>query len=377
MYRSVSNDGVSVCLVKAAVVRGFGDPLSIENVTLDAPKSEEVRVAIGAVAICGSDLHANSGAWGGQLPLINGHEAAGVVVELGQHVANIAVGDHVVVSLLRTCGACFFCLAGERHLCSGTFALASETRIHDAHGQPIAQGIYVGAFAEEVIVHASQCVVIPSEIPLDSASLLACGVITGFGAVVNTAKVPPGASIVVLGLGGVGMHCLQGGRAAGASTVIGVDTSTAKRALAEQMGATVTLEAGPGLHERVRDHTEGRGADYVFVAVGSPSVVESGLGLLRRGGTLVVVGLSGAGQHIRLEASEFAASGQRVIGSRMGSSILGVDVPVLVERYLAGRLKLAEMISNRYPIDEINRAIEVASMGEVLRNVVVFEEVMR
>lgn len=328
---------------------------------------------IRAVAICGSDIHAGDGAWYGRLPVVNGHEAAGVVAEVGTGVTSVAPGDHVVVSILRTCGTCFYCSGEETHLCDGPFALDQETRLRDASGAPVAQGIRVGAFAEEVVVHESQVVLIPDEVPLDLGCLLACGVVTGYGAVVTTAAVPAGSSVVVVGSGGVGINCVQGARAAGAGPIIAVDVSDAKLDFARRLGATDALRADhPALAKEVRSLTEGRGADYVFVAVGKPSAVESGLALLRPGGTLVVVGMSKAGEHARIEMSEFAASSQRVLGSRMGSLHAARDVPRLADRYLAGDLMLEELISGRFGLDEINEAIDAARTGESMRNVVLF-----
>ena len=362
--------------MKAAVVREFGAPLLVEDLVLDRPQRNEVRVRIGAVAVCGSDVHAIDGGWGGELPSVNGHEAAGVVVELGTGTSQVSVGDHVAVTLLRTCGDCPDCRRDEQHLCSGTFALAAESRLADDAGTRVAQGTGVGGFAEEVVVHESQAVPIPKQIPLDRACLLACGVITGYGAVANTASVAPGSSVVVLGSGGVGINCVQGARAAGADPIIVADLSDAKLALAKRLGATHTLVAGgTGLADEVHGLTGGRGADYVFVAVGRTEVVESGLTLLRRGATLVVVGMSAAGEHARIEMSQFAYTAPTVVGSRMGSTRAATDIPRLAAEHLAGRLRLDELISGRFPLSAINRAVEQVRSGDALRNVIVFDGV--
>ncbi len=363
----------SVRVVRAAVTRSFGHPLTVEPLTLDAPQAHEVRVQVAAVAICGSDVHAADGAWGGDLPAVYGHEAAGVVAELGPDASGVEVGDHVVVSLLRTCGVCFYCSRELTHHCEATFALNRGSRLRDDSGRPVVQGIGVAAFAEEVVVHESQLAPIPRSIPLDAASLLACGVPTGYGAVVNTAQVPTGASVAVVGVGGVGVNCLQGAKAAGAGPVLAIDTNEAKLAAAEQFGATHTVAAGPRLADDVAAGTGGRGADFVFVAVGSPRAIESGFELTRTGGTLVIVGMSESGAQAGFDMAYFAYTAKRVIGSRMGSTNVATDTPLLAQRYLDGELLLDELISRRFAFHEINEAVAAARRGDGLRNVVVFD----
>jgi Zn-dependent alcohol dehydrogenase len=361
--------------VRAAVTRQFGQPLVIEDLTLAAPDDHEVRVRIAAVAICGSDIHAADGAWGGELPVVYGHEAAGIVTKLGSNVTSVAAGDHVVVSLLRTCGHCFYCVSGETIHCETSFPLDNESRLRDSEGRPVGQGIGVGAFAEEVVVHESQLAPIPRSIPFDAASLLACGVPTGYGAVTNTARVPAGASVAVVGVGGVGVNCLQGARAAGAKPVIAIDTNATKLVAAPRFGATHTIAAGPGLTGDVAAVTAGRGADFVFVAVGSPKAIEAAFELARPGGTLVVVGMSETGARAGFDMGYFAYTARRVVGSRMGSSNLARDTPLLAERYMGGELLLDELISGRFAVDNINEAIASTRQGDAMRNVIVFEGV--
>ena len=208
--------------MKAAVCYEFGKPLVIEEVTLDPPEANEVRVKLSACAICHSDIHHMDGAWGGALPAIYGHEAAGVVTKVGPGVTLTKLGDPVVVTLIRSCGRCFFCARGESHICETAFRLDRQGPIHRKSGEPIKQAIRTAAFAEEVVVHESQVVPVPKEIPLDSASLIACGIITGYGAVVNTASVPVGSSVVVIGTGGVGLNSVQGAALSGAAGVFPV-----------------------------------------------------------------------------------------------------------------------------------------------------------
>jgi S-(hydroxymethyl)glutathione dehydrogenase/alcohol dehydrogenase len=359
--------------MKAAVCREFKQPLAIEEIGLAAPQAGEVRVRIAACAICHSDVMAIEGAWGGELPAVFGHEAAGVVEEIGAGVARIAPGDHVVVTLLRSCGDCRFCAEGQAPLCETRLPLDERSPLRAGDGSSIRQGLRTGAFAEQVVVHASQVAVIPRSVPLESASLLACGVITGVGAVVNTAAVRPGSHVVTIGTGGVGLNCVQGAALSGARINIAIDVSDQKLAAARRFGASHTLNPRQAdARDAVGSLTGGRGADYVFVAAGSAAAIEQGVKLLRRGGTLVVVGMTADGAMVQFEAVNIADHALRILGSKMGSTRLRVDIPILVDWYLQGRLKLDELISARYRLEQINEAIASAANGAVLRNVIVF-----
>jgi S-(hydroxymethyl)glutathione dehydrogenase / alcohol dehydrogenase len=359
--------------MKAAVCREFKMPLSIEQVDLAEPRVGELRVQIAACAICHSDLLFMEGAWGGDLPAVFGHEAAGIVEKVGAEVEQVARGDHVVVTLLRSCGYCHFCAQGEPQLCETKLPLDLRSPLSTSDGSTIRQGLRTGAFAEQVVVHASQVALIPREVPLESASLLACGVITGLGAVLNTAAMRPGGHVATIGTGGVGLNCVQGAAICGASVNIALDVSNNKLAAARIFGATHTINPREeSARDAVRDLTGGRGADYVFVAAGSAQAIEQGATLLRRGGSLVVVGMTADGVKVRLEALDIADSALRILGSKMGSARLPVDIPILVEWYRQGRLKLDELISGRYPLDQINQAIQSARSGAALRNVITF-----
>ena len=361
--------------MKAAVCYEFGKPLVIEKVVLDPPQAGEVKVRVAACAICHSDIHYLEGAWGGTLPAVYGHEAAGIVTEVGAGVTLTKPGDHVVVTLLRSCGRCFYCAQGQPHLCETQIALHKESRLHTKDGRSIVQGVATGAFAEYVVVHESQVVAIPTNVPFASASLLACGVITGLGAVVNTAHVPSGSSVVVIGAGGVGLNSVQGARLSGAQPIIAIDLLPSKLAAAQTFGATHLLQATEDdVQTAVLALTQGRGADYVFVTVGSGKAIEQGLTLVRRGGTFVMVGMPASGVKLQVEAANFAGDSQHIIGSKMGSTRLQVDVPKLVELYHQDRLKLDELVTKCYPLEEINEAIAAVNRGEALRNVIVFEQ---
>jgi len=362
--------------VKAAVCYEFGQPLVIEEVVIDPPQAGEVKVQIKAVAICHSDVHLVRGDWknwSSNPPVIAGHEGAGHVVEVGPGVTRAQVGDAVVVSLLRSCGQCFYCASGSPFICEGKFALQREHRLHRITGEHIRQGISTGAFAECAVVDQSQVVPVARDMPLDQACLLACGVITGYGAVVNTARLTPGSSAVIIGTGGVGLNAIQGAHLSGAHPIIAVDVSDSKLEAARAFGATHTLNAKrTDVITEVRALTDRRGADYAFVTVGNPVAIEQSLKFVRRDGTIVAVGMPSTGAAASVPMGDFVYNGQRLLGSNVGSTRLTVDIPRLVGLYQSGRLKLDELITQRYSLEKINDAIESMERGEALRNVIVF-----
>lgn len=360
--------------MKAAVCYEFGRPLIVEDVDIDSPKQGEVKVRTSAVAICHSDIHALNGDWGGLTPVIAGHEAAGVVEEVGQGVSSVKPGDHVVVSLLRACGKCLYCSTGSPYICEADYAVGSENRIHTKSGDPIEMGLRTAAFAEYTIVDQSQVVVLPKDMALDKAALLACGVITGFGAVTNTAKVAPNDSVVIIGSGGVGLNAIQGAKISGAFPIIAVDLLEEKLEAAERFGATHTLNASEeDLVGAVKALTSGRGADYVFITVGSASAVKQSLSLIGKRGTAVIVGIPAASATIELPIAPMVLGGPKTITSSfMGSTNLSVDIPNLVNLYQHGSLKLDELITNYYPLEQINEAIEEVEKGKAFRNVIMF-----
>ena len=360
--------------MRAAVCRAFGAPLAIEELNLAGPGPGEVRVRIAACAICHSDVLAIDGAWGGSLPVVCGHEAAGVIEETGPGVTGLVPGDHVVVTLVRHCGVCPACARGEPSLCEGRFALDQRSPLATAEGAAVRQGLRTAAFAEAVLVDASQAVPIPRAVPLASAALLACGVVTGLGAVLNTAAVRPGSHVATIGTGGVGLNCVQGATLSQARRNIAIDLSEPKLAAARQFGADAVVNpAREDARDAVLTLTGGRGADYVFVAAGSAAAIELGATLVRRGGTLVIVGMTADGVKVRLEAVDIADRALRILGSKMGAVRPRLDLPMLADWYLAGRLKLDELISGRFAFERINEAIDGARDGSALRNVVQFE----
>lgn len=357
--------------MKAALCASFNAPLEITEVTLAPPRAGEVEVTLAACAICHSDLHFIEGAWGGDLPAVYGHEAAGYVTGLGDGVSAYALGQRVLVTLIRACGTCQCCSDGRPVICEDGGDGHSPLSLPD--GTPVAQGMKTGAFAEKVVVDASQLAPLPGDMPLDVACLLACGVITGVGAVFNTAAMPAGASAVVIGTGGVGLNAIQGARIAGARRIIALDVAPEKLDAAREFGATDTvLASAPDARKQVRRLTEGRGADYVFVTVGAVAAYEQALGICAPGGSIIMAGMTGNDDYMRLNPMMGAYLEQRLIGSKMGGTVLRRDIPRLIELYRQGRLKLDELISNRYRLEQINDAIADTAKGGTRRNVILF-----
>ena len=363
--------------IRAAVCQAFGEPLSLESLRLAPPEGSEIRVRVRASSICHSDITYMDGGWGGEdtLPAVFGHELAGVVTDLGPSVppGGIQAGDRVLVSLLRSCGRCERCESGSPAQCTAAFAIDSAPRLTDEQGRPVRAGIRVGGFAESVVVDVSQAVTIPAEVADESACLVSCGVMTGFGAAINTANVRAGDAVAVVGCGGVGLNCVQGAALAGALPLAAIDVSDDKLAQARAFGAMDTIDAAnEDVAARALALTGGRGFDVVMTAVGSARAIEQGLPLLARNGALVVVGMPPYDERVSLNATDLAHFGQRILGCKMGHARLRVDTPKLFRLYRAGRLKLDELVASRRPLAEINDAIAQARRFQGLRHVIVF-----
>jgi Zn-dependent alcohol dehydrogenase len=360
--------------IKAAILHEIGQPLVIENITIRAPHAGEVEVKVDAVAICQSDISYIDGGFPCALPAVMGHEAAGRVTAIGDGVTGLALGDAVVVTLIRACGTCPSCQAAHPVICE-TPHDPTEGPITTTGGAALYQGLNCGAFAEKVVVDHSQVVRLPEGIPMDAAALLACGVITGVGSAVNVAKVRPGQSVVVIGAGGVGLNAIQGARMAGATRIIAVDMSPGKLDDAKAFGATdgvLASEEKPW--NAVKRLNSGRGADAVFVTVGLAPVYDSAHRYLAPGGNMVMVGLPHARDKASYSPLGMANAGQSILGSMMGDAVIGRDIPWLVEMYRQGRLMLDELISGRYRLDEINEAIASTKSGTARRNVIVMRD---
>jgi S-(hydroxymethyl)glutathione dehydrogenase/alcohol dehydrogenase len=360
--------------MKAAVCYRFNKPLVIEEVMLRPAGHDEVKVKVAATAICHSDIHDIRGDFGGVVPFVGGHETAGRVEEVGTDVTSVRPGDPVIVSLLESCGKCLFCRTGRPYFCETKVTYDVRGTLTNRRDEDIVQKARVAGFAEYVLVHESQLVKIDEGFPMDVASLLACGVTTGFGAVVNRAKVPPMSSVVVIGTGGVGLNAVQGAVICGANPIIAVDMIDSKVARAMEFGATHGVNAGAADPvTAVREVTGHRGVDYVFVTVGSSAAMQQAWSMLVRGGTAVMVGMPPASDPpISIIAGELAFTEKTLTGGFMGSIRLQSDIPRLIALYKAGRYRLDELITGRYPFERINEAIESSAAGEALRNVLIF-----
>ncbi len=360
-------------LVNAAVCHEFGAPLVIEEVELAAPLKGEVEVKLEACAICFSDLSFIDGGWGGTLPAVYGHEAAGRITALGEGVTDYAVGDAVLVTLIRSCGTCMPCATGQPVQC-GTGYDRDTGPLKTAEGGTLQHGLACGAFAERAVVDQSQIARIPDDMPMDAASLLSCGVITGMGAVVNTAQVRPGQNVVVIGAGGVGLNAIQGAAIAGAARIIAMDVLGEKLEVAREFGATDgVLATAEKPWKEIAKITGGRMADAVFVTVGAIPAFEQGLRYLAAGGDMYIVGMPHSGAKAEYEPVILGAVGQGMKGTKMGDTVLRRDIPWMVDLYQQGRLKLDELISGRWSLDQINEAIADTRTGAARRNVIVFK----
>jgi S-(hydroxymethyl)glutathione dehydrogenase/alcohol dehydrogenase len=359
-------------MVKALVARGAGQQLAVEDVVLPAPGPGQVRVRIRAAGVCHSDLSMANGTLAAPFPLVLGHEAAGVVAEVGPGVDRAAVGDHVVLNWSPACRACWFCERGEPWLCAagGTPAVQRGTT---ADGDPLHVTLGLGALAEEVVVDQSAVIGVGDDVPLEESALLGCAVLTGVGAVRNTARVAAGSSVLVIGLGGVGLSVVGAARAAGADPVIAVDVTAAKRDLALAAGATGFLESDDTLSKQVRGLTGGRGVDHAFECVGRSATIRAAWRATRRGGEVVVVGMGAKDDVVQLSALDIFSSARTLHSSVYGSSDPDREVPQLAAAVVAGTLDLAPLISDRITLDEAPEAFARMARGEGARSLVVFD----
>jgi Zn-dependent alcohol dehydrogenase len=365
--------------VRAAVLQEFNTPLVVRDVEVAEPGPGEVRVKVAAAGICGSDLKAIDGKSPvtPHLPLIPGHESAGVVESVGPGVDSVQPGDHVIVAMIGPCGRCARCRAGAFSRCTGPtrgsiMGLMTDggTRL-SVDGTPARPFIGVGAFAEYVVVNEPMVVRIPDAMPLAVASLLACGVITGIGAVVNSARVEPGSSVAVIGCGGVGLNVVQGARLAGAATIIGVDVAPDKAALAREFGATHAVTPDDGDLTAAVLAVVPDGVDYAFDVTGVPGVLAAAFNATRDGGTTVMVGSPPSAAPIEIPPQKLFFS-RTLRGCSGGDAVPHRDLPMLVDLYLAGRLELDALITERAPLDDVNEVIERVRAGKVARAILTF-----
>jgi NDMA-dependent alcohol dehydrogenase len=363
--------------VKAPVLHAVREPLVVEDVELDEPKQGEVLVKMAASGVCHSCLHAADGSWSTPpMPMVLGDEGAGVVERVGPAVSRLKPGDHVILSWAPSCGWCVQCVRGHPVRCENRpqagVLLDGTTRMR-LRGQPVYHYASIATFGSYSVVPESAAVKIDSDVPLEVAALIGCSVMTGVGAVLNTARVQAGESLVVFGCGGIGLNAIQGGRLASAEPLIGVDVADNKLEYARSLGATHTINASQSdVVEEVKRLTGGRGADHAVIAVGSTRAVSTAWQALGRGGTCVMVGLPAVGEKIEIDPASLVGPERRLIGSCYGSASVYADFPRMINLYRAGKLKIDELITRRYGIDEANEAFRALAAGELARGILVF-----
>ena len=364
--------------VRAAALHAANAALQVETLDLAPPAVGEVLVAIGASGVCHSDYHVISGQAGHDLPVVLGHEGAGVVTAVGDQVTRVAPGDHVVLSWIPFCGECHFCRNDQTHLCrtyigplwAGTMLDGTNRLSKD--GRPYRQLSMLATWADHAVVPEQACIPISPSVPFEVAALLGCAVTTGIGAVINKARVQTGETVAVIGAGGVGLSIIMGAKLARAGATVVFDISCEKKELSRHFGATHFIQAGPTNVEVLRDLTGGLGADHVFEAVGKVALQEMTLEMTRPGGRLTFVGMAGNDDRMSLSAANLTRDEKTVSGSVFGSARTDRDFVRFVDLYLDGKLPLDGLVDRRYPLDDINTAIADMMSGQPGRGVIVF-----
>lgn len=367
--------------MQAAVVYEYGQPIEVADIHLGDLGPNDIRVRIKASGLCHSDVSVQTGALPFPLPMILGHEGAGVVEAVGGDVTTCTVGDHVVLSALIHCGVCDNCVKGRPNLCFwglqtifGGRNPDGGLRASDADGRELFQFSSIGTLAEELVCHEKHAVPIPGDVSFEAACLTGCGVLTGLSAVMNRARVEPGKSVVVIGCGGVGLNVIQGAVLQSAGMIIAVDLHQNKLELAQQFGATHTVNASDvdSVPDAILELTGGFGADYVFEVVGRPELVRQGWDSLRIDGTLVAIGVAPSTSETLLPAGQFATSEKTLMSCLYGTSRPTKDIPLAIELYRQGRLKLDELITHHFELAAINDAVDKMNSGHDARGIVVF-----
>jgi S-(hydroxymethyl)glutathione dehydrogenase/alcohol dehydrogenase len=360
--------------MKAAVFHGPHQPLTIEDVAIDKPGRREVLVKTVASGVCHSDLHFVEGLWMFPPPAVLGHEAAGIVEAVGEDVPDFGVGDHVISCLSVFCGHCDQCLTGHPNRCANPEtrrAPGQSSRLSWQDGKPMNQFLNVSSYAEKMLVHENAIVKIREDVPLETVAMIGCGVLTGVGAALRTARVEPGSTVAVFGTGGVGLAAIQGAYIAGARRIIAVDVHEAKLGFAREMGATDSVDASSrDAVQAIREMTGG-GVDYSFEAVGMKKTSEQAYECLNSGGTATIIGMVPMTEKVELPAM-LLLSERKMQGSIMGSNRFRVDIPQYIDLYTQGRLKLDEMVSRKLPLEDVNEAFRAMKAGEVARQVITF-----
>jgi S-(hydroxymethyl)glutathione dehydrogenase / alcohol dehydrogenase len=349
---------------------GVGQPLVIENVEIDEPRAGEVLVKTSASGVCHSDLHFMEGSYPTPVPIVLGHESAGVVEKVGEGVRSVKPGDRVVIAFVSSCGHCDNCVQGKPYLCNNSAQLGRGDRLR-LNGNPMAQFADMSAFAEYQLVSANACVPVPADVPMEVACLVGCSVMTGVGAVTNTAKIAVGSTVAVVGAGGVGLNIIQGAVLAGASRIIAVDLLENKLAAAKDFGATDVVDASKGDAVMQVMQMTGGGVDFAFEAIGLAKTAEQCFNMVKRGGKAVIVGMIPVTATVNVPGVGFLME-KGIVGSFYGSTRQTHDMPWLMELYRQKRLKIDELITRRYKLNEINEAYAALKNGEVNRSVITF-----
>ena len=353
--------------MRAAVFRGAGTPVTIEDVRVKDPGPGEVRVAIKAAGLCHSDLSVLDGTIPYPVPVVLGHEGAGIVEAIGVGVTSVKEGDAVVLSTLAHCGRCKACEVGRPTECRNA-PNPKDAKPFMVGGVPAYQFANASAFADKTVVRETSAIPIDPRVPFDRAALIGCGIMTGIGAVMNRAKVETGATMAVFGLGGIGLSCVQGGVLAGASKIVAVDVVPEKLALAKRLGATQVIDArSTDPVAAIRDLTGG-GVDYAFEAVGTIPTIKQALETLGPGGTLTIVGVPKIGSSVDVVVHQLYQN-KAILGCRYGAARPRRDFPLLADLYLTGRLKIDELITHHYALEDFGRAIEDLRAGQLARGV--------
>ena len=365
--------------MKAAILYKPNTPLEVVQVEQQGPKAGEARVRVKAAGICHSDWHVINGDWTMPLPMVLGHEAAGIVEEVAPGVTNVKPGDHIIFSFRPQCGRCLYCSLGRSILCDGhndtpRFVLFDGTQRMSVKGQGLNQMARIGTFSEQVVCPAEHLVPIRPDMPWPQAALVGCCVPTGVGAVTRCAQVEAGASVLVIGCGGVGLNVVQGARLAGAATIIACDLLDSKLAYAKEFGATHTINAsGTSPVDFARSLTNGRGVDYAFDAIGGEATTLQIVDAIRPGGTAVIVGMAAMAVRAPITPYMMALQEKCIRGTMYGSVRPDLDFPKLVDLYMQGRLKIDELVSRTYRLEEINEGFAALRTGQVARGVITFD----
>jgi S-(hydroxymethyl)glutathione dehydrogenase/alcohol dehydrogenase len=360
--------------VKAAILEHIPGELVVDDVQIGAVGPHEVLVRTTAAGLCHSDLHFMEGKYPAPTPTVMGHESAGVVEAVGAQVSYLKPGDHVISCISGFCGSCDYCLTGRPNLCDrGGLAADPNGPPRLRRGdQPVFQFADLSSFAEQLLVHENMLVKIRDDMPLDKAALIGCGVTTGVGAVMNTAKVRPGEVVAVIGCGGIGLNAIQAAAIVGAGRIIAIDRIASKRDLARSFGATDVVDASAGDPVGAVMELTGGGVDHAFEAIGLVETAQQAFNMLRKGGTATVIGMIPLGEKIAIDGFQLLLE-KRLQGSNMGSNRFRIDMPQYIEWYMAGKLKLDELVSAVMPLEKINDGFAALKGGEVARQLVTFE----